>query len=369
LSARDLFEYDLFFSYASQSDMGGRLLSSWSSQFKAALEEWTNIRLQAGENAGPLMRIKFDRGTDADTGRFVAGGLNEQIDRALEASALMIILMSPAYLRSEVCRYEAEAWARRSPRLDGDLSQRLIILEVWPTHGMDWPQQLKSADGKRLISTPLYRPGEEEPIGFGDVWFGNREPPDVPEDLRVNLIRIANVVRDQLQKMDRELTRQQAAIAQITRLRSPDPSRPTSLYFYGRSNHDADWQGMCDMLANLHVVVWPDTTETVSAASGEEECIRKRIALGSDAMLILACRPDELAEDMRVVGFDRRNAIEAEKPSPLPCAVLDRIGQAGSSRRLQNAKRYSLGWIDATMQDWPMTLRDWLAAQAGRMES
>jgi hypothetical protein len=365
VSAREQFEYDIFFSYASQTvGTSVSLLSNWSSQFKLALQSWIDSDLTSGPNGKQnAIRVKFDRDTD-EAGRIMTGDLNPRLAQAIEESALMVVLMSPAYLDSEVCRYEAKAWAERKAKVGGDLTGRLVILEVRPTPDLEWPPHLLNKDGRRLVSAPLYAPGTDTPPGWGTIWIKDGQI-DVPDGLNENLTRLSGAVRGALTRLEADLVRQQAETEQINRLSS---GLPKNLYLYGRADYRADWKKMCDELDESGVVVWPDQPEPVSAANDAEDEIRRSIARDSDAMLILGCRVDQLAEDMRVVGYYRRNAIEADKRGQLPCAVLDRIGQDGGDRRLKNARKYRLDWIDATNENWPQAVRDWLAGEAERMK-
>jgi hypothetical protein len=89
----------------------------------------------------------------------------------------------------------------------------------------------------------------------------------------------------------------------------------------------------------------------------------------SDGVLLLGAEDGPAIDtDIVVIGRNFRNLAAASKPF-LPCAVLNVAGEPlRTPRRLRNAKNLRMGWIDSTINDWPMLVRSWLLEAGAQLE-
>ena len=72
--------------------------------------------------------------------------------------------------------------------------------------------------------------------------------------------------------------------------------------------------------------------------------------------------------DIIVIAGNFRNLAVATH-SFLPCAVLNMAGDPlKTERRVRNARNLRMGWIDSTINDWPMRVRSWLLEAGAEME-
>lgn len=123
------FDYDLFISYA-QGDfdqVGDSPLKTWSQIFAAKLVE--ELRLSC---EGKPLVVFLDEDKRPGYGIDPTRHLTEQLQQAVQASGLLVVLMSPFYLRSDWCKREANwfvAEAERRQRGNG----LLFVARIWPT--------------------------------------------------------------------------------------------------------------------------------------------------------------------------------------------------------------------------------------------
>jgi hypothetical protein len=123
------FDHDVFVSYAHGVTRGNASsLKRWSHSLVDELES-TILNTQADYST---LDIFIDR--QLDPTRQLTPYLRERVEK----SALLLIVMSPFYLRSAWCGDEVrwfEEWQKRRGRSDG----YFFITNALPTDGKDWP--------------------------------------------------------------------------------------------------------------------------------------------------------------------------------------------------------------------------------------
>ena len=158
------YEHDAFISYAHgpkfnlfNSDDDGDLLSQWSRTLVQDLGEQVAVKLGTKEPDRTLS-LWMDpnlRGNEP---------LSDTLKKAIEGSALLVVIMSPYYLASSWCGKEVE-WFAAVP---GYLQRRIFVVHAWWTDRMKWPLALKDHDGESGLGYSFV-PREEEgadPFGY-----------------------------------------------------------------------------------------------------------------------------------------------------------------------------------------------------------
>src|SRR5512132_3467028 len=107
------FDYDLFISYAHGDfdQTGSSPLKSWSQIFAARLVEELRLSLEGA----PLVTF-LDESERPGFGIDPTRSLTEQLQKAIHNSGLLVILMSPFYLKSDWCTREAHWFVAETNR-------------------------------------------------------------------------------------------------------------------------------------------------------------------------------------------------------------------------------------------------------------
>ena len=165
----DSFEYDIFVSYAhgqNTSDLGATRrnhILEWSRIMVEDLKQQINLLLSdSGQSITVWMDPKI-RST---------ASLESNLEGAVERSALLLVLMSPYYLRSDWCKREAERFSLCAAKQKAlDQPSRTFVVNIFPTERGRWPSALRDKDGQSLLGFPFCRelsPDNWSPYGFPD---------------------------------------------------------------------------------------------------------------------------------------------------------------------------------------------------------
>jgi hypothetical protein len=163
------FEFDIFVSYAhghNPSDLGVNRRNhvlEWSRTMVEDLKQQINLLLS---DSGRQIAIWMDPKVRATS------SLEGNLDGAVERSALLLVLMSGYYLRSEWCKREAERFAFCATRQGNvDPASRKFVINILPTEGERWPSALRDKDSRPLLGFPFCKelsPDNWSPYGFPD---------------------------------------------------------------------------------------------------------------------------------------------------------------------------------------------------------
>jgi hypothetical protein len=149
------YRWDVFVSYAhrpievANRDQAGM---TWTKRVVDNL-----VRLIESELGEP---VEFFLDIDSqETDRDMTTGLLD----AVESAGLLLVFVSPEYLKSRWCGKEIGQYRSRSRWSQDDSKNGVFILEVQPTEGLKWPPELKDVEGNRnfwhaLHSKPLGDP-------------------------------------------------------------------------------------------------------------------------------------------------------------------------------------------------------------------
>lgn len=357
------FVHDLFVSY-SHGDVDGsgtsRLLR-WSQAFARELES----ELKSLPELSGAVRLFLDQSQRPSQGVDPLEPLTSQIRTDIEASAMLMILMSPHYLGSKWCAREREWWCERQRTTASD-DGRIVVVRIWPT-AEPWPSELLDSATEQLPGFWFYdraRPADQQRP------FGWPEPTTTHEAFQEALVALAGRVSSKLGDVRTRLTQAKQELAARARLAAPDGQM---VYLHGRAESTAAWESAFAALADNGLVVVPnDPDPVVSDPQKIQDIRRQRVEIMSecDAVLLVADHDARATDaDLVVVGKHDRNSARARSNKPLPCALLNGVGETiATPRRKTTARSLNVGWIDVAPPPppWVQSLQAWLVDAAGK---
>jgi hypothetical protein len=341
------YEHDVFVSY-SHGDPEGRgnsPLKAWSNALVDTLA--ADIKALSGDFRD--LAVWYDRDLDPTL------NLTAELRRQVEASAILMILMSPYYLKSAWCGDE-RAWFEAQVAARAGETGRVFVVRAVPTDTADWPDFLRDERGYTVLGfrfhPPPQRPGDMvEPYGWRGRIEGN-EP----------FLRELATLRTALTRRLSELKVRAAASeapAVLPATVAAEGARPSRLYLHVRPEHAAMRGAIDEALAGGCTIVAPPPPPTVSGDAAWLDESRARIAAARhcDALALLRPSADEaFLGDLLDVGVDERERVRAARGTPLPCAVLD-----GSGAPLEiDAARFGIERFNLADPEWPAAFLAWL---------
>ena len=121
------YKNDIFVSYAQIDDVPVLSDTGWVSSFVRHIEH----RLDQRFGRAGICSLWMDRKLLGNE-PFSAGIMD-----AVQNSVILLVVMSPAYLQSEWCRQEANAFLKSLADKQDEL-QRVFVVEVLPTERSEW---------------------------------------------------------------------------------------------------------------------------------------------------------------------------------------------------------------------------------------
>jgi hypothetical protein len=362
------FRHDIFVSYSHGTAADGAVfLADWSENFVRALE----AELRFEPELRDTLRIFLDRDQRPDRGVDPMGDLPEQLEAELEASALLLVLMSPDYLKSDWCRREREWWTscQHEPNLATSArvpvgfkpQERVAVIRMSDTQTQRWPPPLADANGTPMVGFPF-----EEDFGPMKRPLGWRlQDQEFAKTVLRSLMPVVSHLKGRLDKMRERLQAWQSEQAQLARLQQPGGQ---TLYLHGRSEQANAWERAAVRLNDFGFLVVPAQPDQVGQDPVKEQQVREqrvRDLADCDALLLLATEDGRaLDSDLAVVGKHDRHSARSRSNKLLPLGVVDTAGPVIATQvRRNNARILQANWVDARQEDWPAQLPPWLAQQ------
>lgn len=341
---------DLFLSYAHGSYEGNSdsELKRWSQQFALDLQE----ELAVFSQLKGLSLFVDEQGRGGEriekTEDFKA-----QLKQAVQGAAILTLLTSPQYSKSEWCRLEREWWLEKNSPDKLSVGGRLFPCHVMPMEGGgELPDQLKGILGYDFYDR------DEEPEMIRP--FGHRGTRD--DRYSKALVRVVAGISQRLKAIRSILDGRHA---QLKQQQKNAALQGQLLYLQGRTDHSVAWQSACDLLQDQQFVVNPEQAAPLPDDGGLQPEYLKQLTT-SDGLLILGTRDGSAVDsDMSVIGRYYRHAAIGQRGTPLPCAIFDVVGgDLKNDRRLRNARNLGIDWIDATNDNWLQQTRHWLGGES-----
>ena len=353
------FEHDLFVSYSHGAFKGQHDsdLKLWSQKFAEDLRAEL-----AGTPEFEEISVFLDESDRSDESVDRTADLPEHLQARVHASALLTVLMTPHYLRSEWCRQEREWWcAKHHPDTLG-AGSRIFVCRVRPTGEAPWPPELPAAVGYHCYDQNK-EPDKARPF----TWRGSTRDLDDYNDLLVDL---AGDMMQRLRAIRAALEQRRQREAAAARLAADGGQ---VIYLHARETHAEAWQRAGDALVDRGFVVLPTEPDPIAREpKAIREIAERRVETlsGCDGLLLLGTEDGRaLDADLVVVGRQDRHSARARTDRLLPCGVLDTAGAViATPRRKTMARALGIDWIDAARDLWPNEVKSWLNEASAVME-
>src|SRR5262245_23147349 len=147
------YSYDVFVSYAHGPESHGRysggrhnLLSEWTHRFVDDLIAQIEFNLSQAADGEEKPHVEFFMDPDLEG----SGSLTENLKKRVGTSALLLVVMSPGYLRSNWCTDEIQWFASGISEETPELRAfgRVFVARILPTDHTTWPGGLKDEFGR-----------------------------------------------------------------------------------------------------------------------------------------------------------------------------------------------------------------------------
>ncbi|HXZ16870.1 MAG TPA: toll/interleukin-1 receptor domain-containing protein [Roseiarcus sp.] len=342
------FDPDVFVSYSHGDPIEGvGLLRDWTRDLIQRL----GARLHSLETEFDDLNLWIDVKLDP------TADLTPDLKEKAGGCGVLLIVMSKRYLKSEWCEKERE-WFRQQVDARALQAGRVFLVQAQKTDPKLWPEFLLDSDGKaRMTGFSFFDPTDGSPLGFQ-----LREPPDeYYKQLAVLHTWLVTRLRELRERAAKEAEAKSAAAAMTTPAQAASTARRIYLYAPPQSE-PVRGQVEVDLRGEGFD---PLTAEPVGgdgpAAWQREAKVRIELASRCEALALLRADGDErFLGDLLDVGVDERKRIVGVRGGSLPCAVLDRSGEALPI----NVARYDIERFDINRSDWLGAFRAWFASRA-----
>ncbi len=254
-------------------------------------------------------------------------------------------------------RQEREWWCKKNHPDTLGAGGRIFICRARPTAEKPWPKELPAAVGYDCYD-PNKHPDKARPF----TWRGSTDDLNQYNKLLIDLagdfmqrLRAIKANLDERRRQEEQAKRYAAGNGQV-------------LFLHGRPQAATAWDQVCDRLQDAGFFVVPDKPVPLAADGGLDPEYQAQL-VKSDGVLLLGTEDGPAIDtDIIVIGRNFRNLAIARKPF-LPCAVLNVEGEPlRTPRRLRNARNLRMGWINSSINDWPMQVRSWLLEVSAQLE-
>lgn len=340
------YEYDIFVSYShgDPKQTGTSPLKIWSHSFIEALKADFYALADDFDN----VEIWYDKDIDPTL------ELTPELRSKVKASAILMIMMSPKYLKSAWCGDEC-AWFEEQIRDRAVGKGRFFVVRVVPTKDSSWPAFLRDERGHPIVGFRFHPPPDQPedsvtPFGWPDLTEHN-------ESFRRELNRL----RMWLVRRLRELKQDCRIVASKPAPMLAEAGRLPRIYLHARPEHVDQREAIDRTLSEcgscLVIAPSPNAMDRDLAHWAQESKSRIAIARYCDVLALLRPSPDHaFLGDFFSVGVDERWRIEAERSAPLPCIVLD-----GSGTPLEiDAARYGIDRLEISEPGWLTAFLTWI---------
>lgn len=319
------FDYDVFVSYSHGDPTGAG--ESPLKTCSHALIEALIADISSLSDEFDALAVWCDRDLDPTL------KLTPELRRKVKAAAVVMILMSPRYLRSAWCGDERVWFQEQIEDRAGD-EGRVFVVRAVPTDDSVWPAFLRDERGHAIIGFRFHAPPRQsqdlvQPYGLPDLipygW------PDLTERNEAFCHELATL-RTALTRRLRELKSRFESRAEATvPATQTTTERPSRIYFHARPEHASLREAIdCEPRGRGGcMIVAPPTAANGSdpAAWIDESKARITAASCCDALALLRPTADAtFLADFLDVGVEERKRIRVARGAPLPCAVLDGSG-------------------------------------------
>jgi hypothetical protein len=333
------FEYDVFVSYSHgvQGTESDTPLKDWTLELIRSLEtdiravdtEFDNLDIWRDEHIDPTIH------------------LSDELRAKVNHSGILLIVMSPRYLASTWCKDELE-WFKQQVVAREREQGRVFVVRALRTDESRWPEFLRDTRGYPLIGFHFHDKQDSMPYG----WRGSREN-------REGYVRELWRLQTALTRRLRELRASAERRVKPEMPRAVGSAAQRRIYLHARPENAAAYDEVKralvqDGMAPLSTL--PDPGRDIADWMRESRA-RIETAKRCDAMALVRADGDErFIGDLLEIGVDERERIQSVRGAPLPCAVLDRSGEALPI----DVSSYGIERFDVASDDWRGKFHGWL---------
>jgi hypothetical protein len=334
------FEYDVFVSY-SHGDP--------SSAGDSPLKRWTNSLIRELKAEVQSVDTEFDRlHVWLDAQIDPTADLTEELRGKVKSSGILMIIMSPRYLKSSWCKDELE-WFREQVRDRSSDQGRMFVIRALATNENDWPDFLRDERGNSLIGFRFHDPLSKMPFGWREVRENGEE-----------YVRQLWTLQTALTKRLRELRERQETRATAQSAGASMPANEARrVYLHAQANQAPARNEVQRQLTEFGITPLSAAVNDGNALTDwtRETRARFETAKRCDALALIRSDEDEgFIGDLLDVGVDERERIQSARGKPLPCAVLD---QSGVPLPI-DVSAYGIQRFDLGSENWRGEFRTWL---------
>ena len=350
----DPFVFDLFISYSHGADASGEAyLQEWSAAFAKELGR----ELRSDVEFRDSVQIFLDADHRPGLGVDPMAPLTEQLRERIGQSAMLVVLMSPDYLKSRWCADEREWWFERQTALGLLPKERTAIVKIWPTKEA-WPAALTDSRGHPLIGFDFYdtSEGPPRPLGWVDL------PGPFGKEFRKALLAVVGRISRRLEETRTQLMGVVRVTANASKLLEASGQ---SLYVHGRVDRTRSWERAALALSKSGFAVVPGEPDQMERDVVRLQEMRERrveTLRECDALLLVGTDDTRAVDaDLVVVGKRDRQSARARWKHLLPCALLNTVGASlATAVRAETTRNAQVDWIDGTTDPWIPSVQQWL---------
>jgi hypothetical protein len=351
------FKHDLFVSYSHGAFKGQHDsdLKLWSQKFANGLRSEL-----AGSGEFDEISVFLDEVDRSDENVDRTAELTGLLRERVRGSALFTLLMTPQYLKSKWCLQELDWWCKKHHPDTLGAGGRMFPCRVRPTEQTTWPEVIKDVVGYFCYDRNK-PPDKARPFTYMGA------PGDL-DDYKDLLVDVAGDMMQRLRAIRSVLDERRRQEEHARRLIEANPEGGQVVFLHARPRAAATWEAACERLLGEKFSVFPDRPIPMAADGGLDPEYQTQITK-SDAVLLLGTEDGPAIDtDIIVIGRNFRNLAAATKAF-LPCAILNMVGDPlKTDRRVRNASNLGMGWIDSTINDWPIRVRSWLVETSAQMD-
>jgi len=186
------FAHDIFVSYGRGPEaFGGRtdFLSKWTRKFAEDLASQLDLILG---NKEPSRRVDLWMDQSALRGN---QPLSPELQKSIDQSALLLVVMSDYYLKSQWCAHELEWFSARG---NAKMLGKIFVVKAFDTDRTTWPAVLRP-EGSDLLGYPFFT---TESGGDGSKPLGWPEPDESDKDYWKQLWTLSNQIASELKRRE-----------------------------------------------------------------------------------------------------------------------------------------------------------------------
>jgi hypothetical protein len=322
------FEHDVFVSYAhAEEETGSALLLKWSHHVIDRITNLLKTRFNPLQGPGSHIDVFIDKNVLQSGEK-----LSEELKKAVETSAFLLVLMSPSYSGSGWCKEELE---RHFANAESEgRTGHCVVVRAQHLPDNAWPDRLKDDRGGPVLYRDLVDPKTQLPLGLDD--FEDSSLRDGVKQVFIELSQKLEEYRKYL--ADRRIY--------DNPIQAP-PEKPV-IYLYGRPQDLQAWEHTRQKLRMKAIVSPANLTAAAEDVFSAEKRKQKLLEYSlCDGLALLRASDNDIRLDVMTIYRDRQRLYQ-EHHINIPWAIIDQVGG-----ELRVVADYQVPRVLVSDPDWP----------------